>query len=144
MAKPPKTSFICQACGAVHNRWSGKCDSCGEWNTIVEENPLAGIGGGPSGLRSARKGRVVALTTVFGEIEDAPRIRSGIAELDRVTGGGFVRGGHGAVARHVIFDLLGGMLGQGGRGHDGGHRKQNKQLLHAFHLVFNSWVTSTR
>ena len=92
MAKAPKTSFICQACGAVHNRWSGKCDSCGEWNTIVEENPTAGIGGGPSGLRSARKGRVVALTTLSGEIEDAPRIRSGIAELDRVTGGGFVRG----------------------------------------------------
>ncbi len=92
MAKSPKATFICQACGAVHNRWSGKCDSCGEWNTIVEENLSAGIGGGPAGMRSSRKGRVVALTTLSGEIEDAPRIRSGIAELDRVTGGGFVRG----------------------------------------------------
>ena len=44
------------------------------------------------GLRSPRKGRAVALTTLSGEIEDAPRIASGIAELDRVTGGGFVRG----------------------------------------------------
>ena len=76
----------------MHTRWSGKCDSCGEWNTIVEESPTAGIGGGPASLRSARKGRVVALTTLSGEIEDAPRIQSGIAELDRVTGGGFVRG----------------------------------------------------
>jgi DNA repair protein RadA/Sms len=92
MAKAAKTTFICQACGAVHNRWSGKCDSCGEWNTIVEENLSAGIGGGPAGMRSSRKGRVVALTTLSGEIEDAPRIKSGIAELDRVTGGGFVRG----------------------------------------------------
>lgn len=39
-----------------------------------------------------RKGRAVALTTLSGEIEDAPRIQSGISELDRVTGGGFVRG----------------------------------------------------
>ena len=47
---------------------------------------------GRPALRSARKGRAVALTTLSGEIEDAPRICSGIAELDRVTGGGFVRG----------------------------------------------------
>jgi hypothetical protein len=47
---------------------------------------------GPASLRSLRKGRPVALTTLSGEIEDAPRIVSGIAELDRVTGGGFVRG----------------------------------------------------
>ena len=92
MAKAPRTTFICQSCGASHTRWSGKCDSCGEWNTIVEESPTAGIGGGPASLRSARKGRVVALTTLSGEIEDAPRIQSGISELDRVTGGGFVRG----------------------------------------------------
>ncbi len=43
-------------------------------------------------MRSPRKGRAVALTTLSGEIEDAPRIASGIAELDRATGGGFVRG----------------------------------------------------
>ena len=36
MAKDRHT-FICQSCGAVHTRWSGKCDSCGEWNTILEE-----------------------------------------------------------------------------------------------------------
>lgn len=92
MAKASRTSFNCQACGAVHTRWSGKCDSCDQWNTIVEESPTAGIGGGPANLRSARKGRVVALTTLSGDIEDAPRIQSGISELDRVTGGGFVRG----------------------------------------------------
>lgn len=91
MAKDRHT-FICQSCGAVHTRWSGKCDSCGEWNTIVEENLTAGIGGGPAGLRAKRKGRAVALTSLAGEAEDAPRIRCGIDELDRVTGGGFVRG----------------------------------------------------
>ena len=91
MAKT-RTQFICQSCGAAHQRWAGKCDSCGEWNTLVEEGITGGIGGGPQSLRSARKGRIVALTTLSGDIEDAPRIASGIAELDRATGGGFVRG----------------------------------------------------
>jgi DNA repair protein RadA/Sms len=91
MAKA-RSQFICQNCGTVHTRWAGKCDSCGEWNTLVEEGTAGGIGSGPHALKSARKGRVVALTSLDGEIEDAPRIASGIAELDRVTGGGFVRG----------------------------------------------------
>ena len=84
--------FICQNCGSVHSRWVGKCDSCGEWNTLAEEGPASGIGGGPEALKSARQGRPVALTGLSGGTKDAPRIRSGIAELDRVTGGGFVRG----------------------------------------------------
>ena len=46
MAKA-KPSFICQSCGAVYTRWQGKCESCGEWNTVVEENASGGIGGGP-------------------------------------------------------------------------------------------------
>nr|WP_272210954.1 ATPase domain-containing protein [Marinicella sp. W31]MDC2876862.1 ATPase domain-containing protein [Marinicella sp. W31] len=60
------------------------------WNTIVEENPLAGIGGGPA--RAPKKGRAVALVPLDGESEEAPRIASNMSELDRVTGGGFVRG----------------------------------------------------
>ncbi|GHC68861.1 DNA repair protein RadA [Limoniibacter endophyticus] len=91
MAKP-KIQFVCQNCGAVHARWAGKCDDCGEWNTLVEDNAGGGIGGGPTGLRSPRKGRPVALTSLAGDIEDAPRIVSGMSELDRATGGGFVRG----------------------------------------------------
>ncbi|MCC2689717.1 MAG: repair protein RadA [Rhizobiaceae bacterium] len=91
MAKT-RTQFICQTCGNVTSRWSGKCDACGEWNTIVEESASAGIGAGPRSLRSPRKGRAITLTTLSGDIEDAPRIASGISELDRATGGGFVRG----------------------------------------------------
>ncbi len=82
-------SFVCQNCGAVYGRWQGKCDACGEWNTIGEENadaPPAGPG------RAPRKGRPFALEPLAGEVHDAPRLSSGIAELDRVTGGGFVRG----------------------------------------------------
>jgi DNA repair protein RadA/Sms len=89
MAKS-KTQFICQNCGTVHSRWAGKCDGCGAWNTIIEEDPTGGIGGGPA--KAPKKGRAVALMPLSGEIEEAPRIESGISELDRVTGGGFVRG----------------------------------------------------
>ena len=89
MAKA-RTQFVCQNCGTVHTRWSGKCDGCGEWNTIVEDDPMGGIGGGPG--KVPKKGRPVALTSLSGEIEEAPRIQTGISELDRVTGGGFVRG----------------------------------------------------
>ncbi|PZN55243.1 MAG: DNA repair protein RadA [Proteobacteria bacterium] len=91
MAKA-RTQFVCQACGNVSTRWAGKCDACGEWNTLVEEGTASGIGSGPAALRSPRKGRPVALTSLDGDIEDAPRIVSGIRELDRATGGGFVRG----------------------------------------------------
>lgn len=87
-----RTQFICQACGSVTARWAGKCDACGAWNTIVEEGTSGGIGSGPQALRSPRKGRPVALASLSGEIEEAPRIRSGIDELDRATGGGFVPG----------------------------------------------------
>ena len=85
-----KPQFVCQNCGTVHTRWAGKCDGCGAWNTIVEEDPSGGIASGPGKPRS--KGKPVALTSLSGDIEDAPRIQTGIAELDRVTGGGFVRG----------------------------------------------------
>ena len=89
MAKS-KTQFICQSCGSSYPRWSGKCDACGEWNTLVEENPSAGIGANPG--KQLRKGTPVQLVSLAGETEEAPRIASGIAELDRVTGGGFVKG----------------------------------------------------
>jgi DNA repair protein RadA/Sms len=89
MAKA-KTQFVCQNCGTLHNRWVGKCDGCTQWNTIVEEDLMGGIGGGPG--KTPKKGRPVTLTTLSGEIEEAPRIYTGISELDRATGGGFVRG----------------------------------------------------
>src|ERR1700688_2904392 len=84
-------SFVCQNCGAAYNRWQGKCESCGEWNTLVEED-LTGATTMPVSIRSRRKGRLFALESLTGKSQDAPRLPSGMAELDRVTGGGFVRG----------------------------------------------------
>ena len=81
-------SFICQNCGAGANRWQGKCEACGDWNTMVEEGAERPAGPG----RKPTKGRLFELQPLTGEAHDAPRLASGIAELDRVTGGGFVRG----------------------------------------------------
>ena len=83
-------SFICQNCGAVYTRWQGKCDACGAWSSVAEEASTAPLPGS-SGAR-AKKGRVFALEGMAGLAEEAPRCASGIGELDRVTGGGFVPG----------------------------------------------------
>jgi DNA repair protein RadA/Sms len=88
MARATST-FVCQNCGAVYGRWQGKCDACGEWNTIAEENAAARPAG-PG--RAPRKGRLFELEPLAGEVEEAPRLASGLPEFDRVTGGGFVRG----------------------------------------------------
>jgi len=87
MAKS-RSTFICQNCGAVSNRWQGRCDACGDWNSIVEEAPASGVGG-PA--RSGR-GKPFELEGLAGETRPAPRMVTGIAEFDRVTGGGFVPG----------------------------------------------------
>src|SRR5499426_238501 len=83
-------SFVCQNCGAAYGRWQGKCDACGEWNTIAEESSATARPPMPG--RAPRKGRPFALEPLTGERNDAPRLASSIAEFDRVTGGGFVRG----------------------------------------------------
>lgn len=90
MAKPSKSMFVCQACGAASSRWAGKCTACGEWNAIVEETDAGPPPG--SGITRASKGRVVALEKLEGAAEEAPRFTTGLAELDRVTGGGVVPG----------------------------------------------------
>jgi DNA repair protein RadA/Sms len=84
-------SFVCQNCGAAYNRWQGKCEACGEWNTLAEED-MTGSASVPVSIRSKRKGRQFQLETLTGKSQDAPRLASGMTELDRVTGGGFVRG----------------------------------------------------
>lgn len=90
MAKS-KSQFVCQSCGASAARWSGKCDNCNEWNTMVEDVAGSGVGASPT-ARKMGKGRPVELVALDGAIDEAPRIKSGLDELDRVTGGGFVPG----------------------------------------------------
>jgi DNA repair protein RadA/Sms len=80
----PASRFICQSCGAVSARWAGRCEACGEWNTFAGEPAEA-----RPGLPRKPGGRV-ALFGLAGEAAPAPRLLTGIAELDRVLGGGLV------------------------------------------------------
>jgi Predicted ATP-dependent serine protease len=75
-------TFVCQNCGAAFSRWQGKCEACGEWNTLSEEGAERPAGPG----RKPGKGRLFVLEPLAGETHDAPRLASGIAEFDRVTG----------------------------------------------------------
>ncbi|MBI1385643.1 MAG: DNA repair protein RadA [Rhizobiales bacterium] len=85
-----RTSFVCQECGASHTRWAGQCSDCGAWNSIVEE--AAAATAVPGAGQPTGKGRIVTLENLKGTPDEAPRIRTGIGELDRVTGGGIVPG----------------------------------------------------
>ncbi|WP_282602838.1 DNA repair protein RadA [Paracoccus sp. PARArs4] len=85
----PTTVFTCTACGATHKKWAGRCDACGQWNTIVEEAPLSQ---GPGRGLGAVKGRAIPLSNLQAHEAPPPRINAGIAELDRVLGGGLVPG----------------------------------------------------
>jgi DNA repair protein RadA/Sms len=89
MAKA-KLAYVCQSCGTTHVRWQGRCEGCGEWNSIVEEQVDSGIGAGPKSATAG--GRPIALVPLSGETETAARVVTGLGELDRVTGGGFVMG----------------------------------------------------
>jgi DNA repair protein RadA/Sms len=92
MARVSRT-FICQSCGAVTGRWVGRCESCGAWNTISEEaGESSGVAGGPLKLVSKTKGRHIALVPMSGETAEPPRLITGVAEFDRVCGGGLVPG----------------------------------------------------
>ena len=86
MAKD-RSRFVCQACGAVSPKWQGRCDACGDWNTLIEET-TAPRGPGPAAKTAG--GRRVEFVGLKGESAPPPRIVTGIAELDRVLGGGFV------------------------------------------------------
>lgn len=91
MSKKSKTAFVCEQCGADYSRWNGQCTSCGEWNSIkeirlapasVERQHRSGY----TGLRS----EVKLLSDV--NLAQTERISTGIGELDRVLGGGIVKG----------------------------------------------------
>ncbi len=89
MAKATKT-FVCQNCGAATTRWQGRCDSCGEWNTIIEEVGRSEVL--PKGVSGGKGGRKIEFVDLKGAVETVPRRMTGIGELDRVCGGGLVAG----------------------------------------------------
>jgi DNA repair protein RadA/Sms len=92
-SKPSKIIYTCQSCGNQSPKWLGKCPDCGEWNSFVEERQAPTSGAGAAGRGGAF--RVTETRPVrYGDIEsqDDARQPSGIAEFDRVLGGGIVPG----------------------------------------------------
>ena len=86
MVNKVKTVFICTECGASHYKWSGRCEECGAWNTLVEEKVQVRKKGVPS------KSKQSLQPLMSGELRPRKRIATGIDEFDRVLGGGFVEG----------------------------------------------------
>lgn len=80
--------YVCQACGAAHRKWMGRCEACGAWNSVIEEIPGEAS---PRGA-AAKGGRKLAFEGLEGAGAEAPRRASGISEFDRVCGGGLVHG----------------------------------------------------
>jgi len=83
-----QSHFVCQQCGAVHPKWTGRCEACGAWNTLAEEaaqaSPPKGLGPG--------KGRKLERVGLGQPDERLIRRTTGVAEFDRVCGGGLVPG----------------------------------------------------
>ena len=86
-----QSKFVCQSCGAVTSKWSGKCESCGAWNTITEERSNETPPKG-KGLKAATKAQKISLTGLSSDSDTPDRTLSGLNEFDRVIGGGFVPG----------------------------------------------------
>ena len=91
MAPKAKTVYVCSSCGFESPRWGGKCPSCGEWNTLPEEvrAPLK-TAASAAASAAGRAADVRILRDIHPEGEQ--RTRTGLSELDRVLGGGIVRG----------------------------------------------------
>ena len=83
-----KIQYVCQECGTIYKKWSGKCDSCDSWDTIVEEAGASGF----SKVSNSSKAKVLEFKPLKGSSDTAPRRETLINELDRVLGGGLVSG----------------------------------------------------
>ena len=88
-----KSQFICQQCGASYPKWVGKCENCGEWNSLVEQLPVDT--GASAVARSSGKGKALTTLKLSETATEARQVRlaTGIADLDVVLGGGFLPGG---------------------------------------------------
>ena len=89
MGKKSSVQYVCQNCGMTYPKWQGKCDSCGEWNTLQEEKIEQS---GFSVLNQKKKGGIIDFVPLTGSAQTYERLKTGIKEIDRVSGGGLVPG----------------------------------------------------
>ena len=91
MAKS-KTVFVCRSCGYESPKWNGRCPGCGEWNTLEETEPVAQKSSAASRSAVRHAERIVSFKDVDLSENSEVRYKTGLAELDRVLGGGLVKG----------------------------------------------------
>ena len=92
MAKA-RSNFVCQNCGASYPKWTGKCENCGEWNTLVEQ--VIESKGASAVARSHSRGKILkpqSMRSIAAE-DSVKRLPTGIADLDAVLGGGILPAG---------------------------------------------------
>lgn len=89
MAKT-KSVFVCSECGAKVPKWQGKCNNCGNWDTFIEEIVDAPVKGNSAAVRVKSAASAVKLNEINSDKES--RYKTGLKELDRVLGGGIVKG----------------------------------------------------
>ena len=92
MAKA-RSNFVCQNCGASYPKWTGKCENCGEWNTLVEQ--IVETKGASAVARSHSRGKILkpqSMRSIAAE-DSVKRLPTGIADLDAVLGGGILPAG---------------------------------------------------
>jgi DNA repair protein RadA/Sms len=93
MAKKPTTKFVCSNCGAMTSAWAGRCPQCGEWNTLQEEVQIVAGGFAGASGRAAAAGAILKPQAVSELItQDRPRLKTAIADVDTILGGGIVAG----------------------------------------------------
>jgi len=90
MAKS-KSQFVCQNCGAMYGKWAGRCENCGEWNTLVEQMASVAQSNVAKAGNSGKK-LVVQSISQISNTADSSRISTGVEDLDIVLGGGIVPG----------------------------------------------------
>ncbi|MCH8036962.1 MAG: DNA repair protein RadA [Proteobacteria bacterium] len=116
--------YVCQTCGASAARWAGRCDACGAWNAIAEEAPRPAPPGGlgRGGTNAGTAGAAIEFVGLEGRTDAAPRRPSGVAEFDRVCGGGLVPGstvliaGDPGIGKSTLLLQVAGALGAGTTG----------------------------
>jgi DNA repair protein RadA/Sms len=87
-----RTQYVCQQCGGASPKWAGQCPTCGAWNSLVETAATPRTASRPSSAARAVAGATAIIPIGAVESAEASRLASGLAEVDRVLGGGFVPG----------------------------------------------------
>ena len=90
-----RSRFVCQNCGASYAKWAGRCENCGEWNTLLEQASSVETGAKTAIARGAISGKVLESASIntIEPSDSGSRLGTGFADLDIVLGGGILLGG---------------------------------------------------